>query len=144
MEKVNMEMVISSLLIMGFDKVDSILVIFTVGQLSFDNHKAGLFSFENEEFSKTFDEYIECVNSVYKFKDGYDLDSNVSFDNDKYWPLKNRLHTNEKLLAYLSSLDFTPIIQRKINFIGKNNISKFDYLFSEKEKSIMCLKEYAR
>ena len=58
-------MVISSLLIMGFDKVDSILVIFTVGQLSFDNHKEGLFSFENEEFSKTFDEYIECVNSVY-------------------------------------------------------------------------------
>ena len=137
MEKVNMEMVISSLLIMGFDKVDSILAIFTVGQLSIDNHKTGLFSFENEEFSKTFDEYIECVNSVYKFKDGYDLDSNVSFDNDKYWPLKNRLHTNEKLLAYLSSLDFTTIIQRKIDFIGKNNISNLT-IYLVKKKNLLC------
>lgn len=144
MEKINMEMVISSLLIMGFDKVDSILAIFTVGQLSIDNHKTGLFSFENEEFSKTFDEYIECVNSVYSFKEGYNLDSNVSFDNDKYWPLKNRLHTNKKLLEYLSSLDFTSIIQRKIDFIGQDNVSKFNYLFSEKEKSIVGLKEYAR
>ena len=137
MEKVNMEMVISSLLIMGFDKVDSILVIFTVGQLSFDNYKAGLFSFENEEFSKTFDEYIECVNSVYKFKDGYDLDSNVSFDNDKYWPLKNRLHTNEKLLAYLSSLDFHLLFKEKLILLAKITFLNLT-IYLVKKKNLLC------
>ena len=43
MEKINTEILVSSLFKIGFDKVDSLLYTNTLGKLSIDNQKSQLF-----------------------------------------------------------------------------------------------------
>ena len=45
MEKINSEMIISSLFVIGFDKVDPLLYAYTLGQLSIYNRQLQLFEF---------------------------------------------------------------------------------------------------
>ena len=47
MEKINTEILVSSLFVIGFDKVDALLYTYTLGQLSLDNQKLQLFEFED-------------------------------------------------------------------------------------------------
>ena len=52
-------------------------------------------------------------------------------------PLKMLLHTNKKLIAYLSLLDFREIIMKKIVLLGDKSIDTIPTYFSNKEKEIM-------
>ena len=51
MEKINTETLVSSLFVIGFDKVDALLYTYTLGQLSLDNQKLQLFKFEQLQIS---------------------------------------------------------------------------------------------
>lgn len=137
MEKINPENLITALILTGFEKVDSILMTFTLGHLTKDNDLLKEFEFKGEKMSRTFNDFIIFENGSYRIKEGFDLNTNISSDKEKECPLKNILHTNNKLLNYIGILDFTSIISKKIESIGYNRIKDYEYLFSEKEKQII-------
>ena len=136
MEKINSEILISTLFLIGFDRVDSLLFKYVLGKLSIDNIEKKDFIFEDEELSETFNQYVDFNGSFYSLKNNYSLDTNVSLvsGSSKILPLRKVININKKLLMYFNSIDFTTIISRKVNDIGYNNLKDFDYLFSEKEK----------
>lgn len=139
MEKINSEILISTLFLIGFDRVDSLLFKYALGKLSIDNIEKKDFIFEDEELSGTFNQYVDFNGSFYSLKNNYSLDTNVSLvsGSSKILPLRKVININKKLLMYFNSIDFTTIISRKVNDIGYNNLKDFDYLFSEKEKQII-------
>ena len=137
MEKINTEILVSSLFIIGFDKIDSLLFTYTLGQLSIDNHKLQLFEFEDSQTSQKFNENVDYDGVVFKLKDGITLKTNVSHVSDYKWPLEKALHSNRKLIEYLSNLDFKKIIYRKVETLGVDKINRFSLLFSAKEKEII-------
>ena len=115
MEKINTEILVSSLFAIGFDKVDALLYTYTLGQLSIDNQQLQLFEFEDEETHQIFNKYVDYDGIIFKLKDGITLDTMASYNDEKFYPLRKMLNTNSRLIEYLSGLDF-----RKI--IIKNNI----------------------
>ena len=137
MEKINTEILVSSLFAIGFDKVDALLYTYTLGQLSIDNQKLQLFEFENSETNQIFNEYVDYDGIIFKLKDGITLETNVSHVENYSWPLKKALYTNKKLIEYLSRLDFRKMILKKIESLGVDKIDSFDLLFSNKEKEMM-------
>ncbi len=136
MEKINTEELISSLFIIGFDKVDLILFTHTLAKLSLDNRKEKNFVFEDNAFSDIFNEYITYDNDTYQVRDDLDLNTLVMAGN-KTIPLRKILHTNKKLIAYLSLLDFSEIILKKITILSDKNIKDLSNHFCDKEKEII-------
>ena len=137
MEKISTEILISSLLAIGFDKVDALLYTYTLGQLSIDNQKLQLFDFEDSETSQIFNEYVDYNGIIFKLKDGITLETNVSPVENHVWPLRKALHTSKKLIDYLSRLDFRKIIIKKVEELGVDRIDNLVLLFSNKERNIM-------
>lgn len=136
MEKLNTETLVSSLMVYGFDKVDSLLFAYTLGKLAKDNTELKWFEFSDDKVSSTFNDYIECDGFVYKIKDGLSLDSEILLKNGKV-VLRDRLNSNQKLLEYFDGLDFESIINKKIKALGEDKIDSFDHLFSDKEKEMI-------
>ena len=140
MEKINMEIIISSLLVSGFDKVDSVLFTLILGKLVLDNVKMQIFNYKDEKLSPVFNKYIDCKKGIFTIKEGINLDTNTSPLDNHYFPLRRAFHTNKVLIEYLNESDFYDIVSRKIeSFGGYVNISqeKLDYYFSNKEKEII-------
>lgn len=137
MEKINTEVLVSSLFNIGFDKVDNVLFTYTLGQLSIDNQQLQLFEFEDSETHQLFNKYVDYDGIVFKLKDEITLDTMVSYNNEKFYPLKKMLNTNKKLIEYLSQLDFSEIVLKKAKLYGMQNIEQIDkYRFSNKELEI--------
>ena len=135
MEKINTEILVSSLFLLGFDRVDSLLYTYTLGELYSDISNMKLFDFEDNEFSQKFERYVYHDDNIFKLKKGFSLISNVG--DDYYLPLKESLNTNRKLLECLNKLDFRKIVLKKILSLGIDQIDNFDRLFSSREKEIM-------
>lgn len=137
MEKINTEVLVSSLFNIGFDKVDNVLFTYTLGQLSIDNQQLQLFEFEDSETHQLFNKYVDYDGIVFKLKDEITLDTMVSYNNERFYPLKKMLNTNKKLIEYLSQLDFSEIVLKKAKLYGMQNIEQIDkYRFSNKELEI--------
>lgn len=137
MEKINTEVLVSSLFNIGFDKVDNVLFTYILGQLSIDNQQLQLFEFEDSETHQLFNKYVDYDGIVFKLKDEITLDTMVSYNNEKFYPLKKMLNTNKKLIEYLSQLDFSEIVLKKAKLYGMQNIEQIDkYRFSNKELEI--------
>jgi len=144
MEKINTEILVSSLLLCGFDRVDPFLYTFVLGKLNIDNKNMKIFEFEDKELTETFKSYVNYDGVVFTLKEGIDLDTSIIHTKNHVWPLKNVLQTNRKLLEYLQQLDFIEIISKKLYNIGEyESISeeKFNYLFSNKEKQMINMLE---
>ena len=137
MEKINTEILVSSLFAIGFDKVDALLYTYTLGQLSIDNQQLQLFEFEDEETHQIFNKYVDYDGIIFKLKDGITLDTMASYNDEKFYPLRKMLNTNSRLIEYLSGLDFRKIIIKKIEALGVDRLDSFDLLFSNREKEIM-------
>ena len=139
MSKINSEIIISSLFRIGFDQVDSLLYTYTLGKIFQDNAELNLFEYENKELSETFNKYIDNDGNVYKFKDGYDLNTIVSLKpiQNIELPLYKVLNINSLLIEYLKEIDFKEIIFKKIVSLGIDKINDFEKLFSDKEKEII-------
>lgn len=127
MEKINSEIIISSLFMIGFDKVDTLLYINVVEQID----KFKIFEFTDDKRSDIFKKYIEFNGICYKLKD------NVSLNNDIELPLYKELRTNNLLIKYLNELNYEEIIIKKIMFLGIDKIKHYNMLFSNKEKEII-------
>ena len=137
MEKINMEIVVASLLISGFDQVDALLYTYVLGQLSLDNQDLKLFVFSDEEFSSNFNKYIDYDGVVFRLKDGLSLETNVSPIEEKYLPLEKKLHINKRLCEYLSELDYRIIVLKKLAALYDDGIDNPASFFSVKEKQII-------
>ena len=138
MEKINTEILVSSLFAIGFDKVDALLYTYTLGQLSIDNQQLQLFEFEDSETHQIFNKYVDYDGITFKLKDGITLDTMASYNDKKFYPLRKMLNINRRLIEYLSGLDFRKIILKKIESLGADRLDSFDLLFSDKEKEIIC------
>ena len=140
MEKINAEILVSSLFTIGFDKVEAVLLAYTLGQLSIDNQQLQLFEFEDSEIHKIFNKYVDYDGIVFKLKDGITLDTMVTYNNETFYPLRKMLNTNKKLIEYLSQLDFSEIVLKKAEAYGIQSAGNIESsLFSEKEKDILRL-----
>ena len=138
MEKINIEIIISSLFALGFDKVDSKLLMFMLGRIVTDNKELNIFDIEKEEnLCETFNKYITYENSVYKFKEGYNITSMITLPSGTEYPLIKCLHTNEILMDYLKRIDITDIVLTKLSLYEKGIIPDFDNYFSNQEKAII-------
>jgi hypothetical protein len=97
MELINSEIVISSLLTVGFESVDSLLYTNALGKLFTDNRDLKLFEFADSELSDTFKRRVSCSGGVFRLKEDIN---------------EPRLHTNEKLIKYFEMLDFSHVINK--------------------------------
>jgi len=135
MEKISLENIISGLMFIGFDKVDSLLLGYATEELL----KSDMYRFVLEEDTTTsLYKHIDYVDGVYQFKEDETLDSMIIFKKLKM-PMKTFLvlHSNKKLIDTLKTINFQEIVLKKISSIGVNNLSDMNYLFSSKEKEII-------
>ena len=138
MEKINTEMILSSLFLIGFDRVDEIFLDNLIGKILYEKREKHQFELEEEEPSDIFNFYFEHKSTVYKLKDGYDMNSIVQVNDRDIVNLKDLLLTNDKLLEYLCDCDFKDVIEKKIKEIGIGRVEKHANLFSNREKEIMA------
>lgn len=134
MNIISTEMLVSTLFKLGFDKVDPVLFTFTLGKIS----KDGFFSFEEQDTSRAFQEYVDFSDGLIKLKDGYLLDTNISSNDSIPITIGQSLFGNKYLFGYLSTLDFTDIILKKAEAygIGVTGEVKKDF-FSTKEIDLL-------
>lgn len=137
MEKINTEAIVSSLFVLGFEKVDPILYTHLLGKLTIDNQKLSLFEFEEKPFSESFTKYVDCNNSIFKIKDGYTLDTNASPMKEYNWTLRNLFARNTELINYLSNLDFREIVAKKLESYNTTRQDDIEQIFSAKEIGII-------
>ena len=137
MEKINSEILISSLFNLGFDKVDAALFTHTLGKISVA-HGSEKFAFEDDKFSDTFEKYVTYDGFVFKLKEGYTLNTNVSQIDGFVRPIKEVLRTNKCLMDYLNNLDFREIVLKKAQLYGYSTPDQIDDdIFSSKEIKIL-------
>lgn len=137
MEKISTEAIVSSLFVLGFDKVDSLLYTYLLGKLTIDNHRLSLFEFEEKPFSELFIKYVDYDNSVFKIKDGYTLDTNVSPIEDYNWTLRDLFSRNCELIEYLNNLDFSEIVAKKLESYNIARQDDIEQKFSTKEITLI-------
>lgn len=138
MEKINTEVLVSSLFNLGFDKVDAALFTYTLGKLAIDNRKMQLFEFSDSETHQIFNKYVDYDGIVFRFKDGIDLETMASYNGEKFYPLKMLLNSSKKLIKYLSQLDFSEIVLKKVENYGIHSLEQIDEnIFSQKELEIL-------
>lgn len=145
MEKINTEIFVSSLFAIGFDKVDAILYGYTLGKLSLDQRTSKLIEFEDEDTSEIFKKYIDFDGIVFKLKEGYTLDTDISLIEGRFWPLKRSLHRNKLLIEYLNNMDFSDIVLKKAIIYSVKDIDQIDESkFSQKEIDILQELNYGK
>lgn len=138
MEKINTEVLVSSLFNVGFDKVDAALFTYTLGKLAIDNRKMQLFEFSDSETNQIFNKYIDYDGIVFRFKDGVNLETMASYNGEKFYPLKMLLNSSKNLIKYLSLLDFSEIVLKKVENYGIHSLEQIDEnIFSQKELEIL-------
>lgn len=133
MEKINNESIISTLFILGFDRVDTILYSNILNEIIRNKN----FKMVCTEETNIFKKFIDYNGIRYKIKDDYNINSEVINMNGKKYTLKEILPVNKELEKFLKTLNYEEIIKRKISILGNNNMIQLDYLFSEKEKKII-------
>ena len=137
MEKINTEILVSSLFAVGFDKVDSVLFSLILGKIFVDNQQNQLFEFCDHEITPTFKKYVDFDGNKFKIKAGFSLDTNVSKIEGYYVPLEKRLKINSNLINYLNNLDFSEIILKKMELYKIKNIEDMqEDKFCDKEIEI--------
>ena len=137
MEKINTEVLVSSLFNIGFDRVDSALFTYTLAKLSIDD-RGEHFVFEDQKTSQTFDKYVDYNGFLFKLNEGLSIDTNVSDVEGFVIPLGKKLVTNRYLIEYLTNLDFSDIVLKKMELYGIKSIEDVDInVFSKKEIEIL-------
>ena len=137
MEKINSENIISALFLLGFDKVDVLLYMCMLANLTLDNQVEERFTLEDEDFSFIFCQNIEFDGKVLKIKGNEGLDTTVMVTDGKPYSLRRMLKCNEKLMEQMKNLDFEEIIRRKINIMGEDKVYIYREFFSSKEIDII-------
>ena len=131
MEVINEEIFITSLISLGFDKIDNLFFNLTLNRLFMNEENMKKFIYKIEKPSEIFYKYIDYDGLTYKLKDDY---ADIKALND--------IKISNTLIDALSKLDYETIILRKLKIYGKDN-KMSNRFYSEKEKSIIntCMKK---
>jgi len=87
MKKFNTEDLISSLLALGFEQVDSLLYTYTLGKISLEQRTKQEFDFEEQELTQHFKEIVCLENGAYRLRDSLTLSSNISPSTAQYYSI---------------------------------------------------------
>ena len=117
MNKIRMEDIIGSLLVLGFEQVDPMLYTLTLGQLSILNSEDNWFTLADTETSFAFNRYVLYDGFVYKLRD------------PEVVCLAMKLGLKEEVIKHLENLDFEEIILKKAAFYGIDWASQVKALF---------------
>jgi len=133
------EMLVSSLYVMGFDKVDTILFTTVLGRLTSSFGEEAKFTFSEVPLSNRFLKVTQVNNAdVYALKNGYTIDTPILNESGEPIPLRDYLFTNIDLMEALNELDFERIILKKAQMVRAQSISELNRdTFSEKEIEIL-------
>ena len=113
--------------------------------MSHDERTAKLIEFEDEDTSEIFKKYIDFDGIVFKLKEGYTLDTDISLIEGRFWPFKRSLHRNKKLIEYLSNMDFSDIVLKKAKLYFVEDIDQIDKSkFSQKEIEMLQELNYGK
>lgn len=137
MEKINSENIITALFLLGFDKVDVLLYMCVLAELTLNNHGDEWFVLEDKDFSAIFCQNVEFNGKTFKIKDNKGLDTVIIVINGKPYSLRKMLNCNDKLLEHIKGLNFEEIVKRKVNIIGEDKIYIYANFFSSKEIDIL-------
>lgn len=137
MEKIiSSEDLISSLLVLGFERVDPLLYSLVLGNIYFEQKEK--FRFEEKEYSVQFKQFVECDEVFYKLKDGLFMDTDTGLLENKIITIEKFLSAgNRELINYLKKMDFKDVILRKKEILGITSIEEAKDLFSKKEREIL-------
>ena len=156
--KARTENILSSLFILGYDKIDAYMYTTILGKLNSECNKDDVIIYrpmgeqeyycelEYKEDKKLSDAFLSCIDNHYggyKLKDENSMNTNVAPFlglNGVDYSFKNYIcSTNNKLLAnYINKkINMEEIIVKKINAYGVANIKNYPDLFCNKEKEIM-------
>ena len=130
MYNISTEDIVKALFAMGFEKVDTVLFGLVLSTSKFEENG---FKFSDLPLTQIFLRYMDYNGYVFTFKEGVTLDTEMPISKSYGWTLR-RLFNHNRLINYLSTLDFEDIVLRKIEYLGEETLEEFDYLFSEKEK----------
>ena len=130
MYNISTEDIVKALFAMGFEKVDTVLFGLVLSTSKFEENG---FKFSDLPFTQIFLRYMDYDGFIFTFKEGVTLDTEMPISKSYGWTLR-RLFNHNRLINYLSTLDFKDIVLRKIEYLGEETLGEFDYLFSEKEK----------
>ncbi len=133
MEEISFEMLVSALFNLGFDIIDPVLFIYTLGKLSIEDREHE-FIYGPQNTSIGFNKYVDCSGIAIKIRDGYTLDTYIRISDSKVIPVKKTLFNNKKLVSYLENFDFDEIVSKKAEAYGIENVDEASReIFSEKE-----------
>lgn len=130
---ISTEDIVKVLFLMGFDKVDSTLFTFVLATAKLEENN---FKFSDLPFTQIFLRYVDYDGVVFTLKEGVTLETEIPISKTYSWTLK-KLFSHNRLINYLSTLDFEKIVLRKIEYLGEERLEEFAYLFSEKEKKLV-------
>ena len=118
METIDTETLISSLFVLGFDKVDPVLYTSVLGELFLNKDNRKLIVFKDKELSLFFKSLITYDNyGVVSLYPG--LDDIVSRIEGYNLTVRKALKTNQTLIDCLNKIDFNRVIKEKYELIGK-------------------------
>ncbi len=120
MEKISAEDIISSLFILGFEKIDILLYICTLAEISLNQKAKDYFLFDDSDLSSRFCQSILFDGVFFKLREQGDI--------DKVYQKRNR-----KLLMLLEEIDFKRIIKMKIAIILEDKLLSYSDFLSDKE-----------
>jgi len=142
--KVNTENLLSALIILGYDKIDSFTFTAIMANMNLFDSEYEIEFVKDSELSKPF---LYCVDSnipfMYSIKENCNLSTNVSSAmklNGIEYTFKEYISSpNNVLLAEFIDkyIDLKMIIIRKLITYGVDNINNFPHLFCDKEKNII-------
>ena len=116
MEKITIEIFLTTLFKFGFDRVDPILLTYMLSKTTIDNINKKEFDFQLDiPMRKTI---TKEKGPVYRLSDEIDKEEWFEY------------HTNEKLLEYFKTLNIEEIVSMKLDVYG---YKKDDYIFGRKK-----------
>ena len=119
MEKINAEIVISSLIKTGFDKIDPLLYSYTLAKIEESN----IFEFEIDDYSEEFKKVVDTNTSIINLKIGADT---------------NKLQSNDMLIKLINEIDYRDLVKEKMFLLFQfKNIENMNKLLSKREQKIL-------
>lgn len=123
MEKINTEILISSLLKAGYDKIDPLLFTFILNKITEENEKSKKFKFVDEEYSEVFNKYVDHSEPIIKLKEGAVI---------------SELNTNVELIEMIETINIRNVALEKMKMLYKlEKINQFKDFFSTKEEQAL-------
>lgn len=119
MEKINSEILLSSLLKTGFDKIDPLLYSYTLAKVE----EANMFEFKIEDYSDEFKKVVDITTPTVALKKDADI---------------NLLQSNDLLIKLIDEIDYQNVVKEKMLLLFQyKDVENMSKIFSKKEQEIL-------